>query len=695
MSNRTLCHICQQQFILKRMRYCNAVGQYLCRACCAKKRGFDFCDLKCSYFHFPIPSRYPLASSIIGIGRNGEVSGTTEEFLPIAFDYVSCTVKNVNIDCVDLHTIKLNISYLLQGPEIIAKRLYALEGWKTIHLEEFLKISGVHQPLAPTFVIFLPKHLMVNSNSIVLKVGGQEEDCLVNQTSDFIALPDCYPPLIINNPTDPIYSYYVGKSTVIYTPFKFGKIYNLTLACESSEFFSYYFGLLFPFREVEVLFNSLHSSHMFPVVKSETNIYQPIRSNHYPPKLEYNWHREDNPTPLPPKVDYALPYRDCPLEAKKTNLTNVNFPLKLSNYELIHHKFVLDSKLDSSLYCKVRVTDSPIPVRIYEQIQSLPSYKDFLVYFDLSNFGGQPITVEVISEISGITEQAIERFTIPHPGSGQAARVGVSQCPRIKWGTLETIYKSELVTLKYTISKIDGEKSTLLYQGTKSIKLLPKDYMVWSISDPKGLTRHNTADLIAAWVCPTDRDGLLDMLRGKAKKYHPFGVLLGDQGNTSLEEMTAQVKALYECITNETRIRYVNQPFVFDFGAGGQRVLTPDAVIKTEGGNCIDLTVLFASLMEGLGLNPLIMLTANHAFLGWGNSENPSKMDFLECTCVGVKPFETAQELGRKAFKEHFFLIGSDELFSNNLLLRTKNSQIVDIAKARNSGIFSRVILKA
>ena len=60
-------------------------------------------------------------------------------------------------------------------------------------------------------------------------------------------------------------------------------------------------------------------------------------------------------------------------------------------------------------------------------------------------------------------------------------------------------------------------------------------------------------------------------------------------------------------------INYINVPG--NFFDGSQQCLLPDEVISNGGGNCIDGTLLFASLLEQIGVRPIITYVPGHAFI--------------------------------------------------------------------------------
>lgn len=74
-----------------------------------------------------------------------------------------------------------------------------------------------------------------------------------------------------------------------------------------------------------------------------------------------------------------------------------------------------------------------------------------------------------------------------------------------------------------------------------------------------------------------------------------------------------QMAAIYEAIA-EKAITYCVSPASFE--SQGQRIRTVDDIMTLKMGNCLDMTMLYASCLEAAGLHPLVVLTDNHAFAG-------------------------------------------------------------------------------
>jgi very-short-patch-repair endonuclease len=92
-------------------------------------------------------------------------------------------------------------------------------------------------------------------------------------------------------------------------------------------------------------------------------------------------------------------------------------------------------------------------------------------------------------------------------------------------------------------------------------------------------------------------------------------------GRSALDEYQArnvnrvrqQMAALYAALS-EQNIAYA--PVPASFGAPGQRIRLPDTVLAQKLGNCIELSLLYASCLEAAGIHPLIVLIKGHAFAG-------------------------------------------------------------------------------
>ena len=82
------------------------------------------------------------------------------------------------------------------------------------------------------------------------------------------------------------------------------------------------------------------------------------------------------------------------------------------------------------------------------------------------------------------------------------------------------------------------------------------------------------------------------------------------------------VQALYTAL-QQMGMSYINPPASFE--EQGQKIRTPDQMVKLKMGTCLDLTVLVAACLEQMGLHPWLVLVKGHAFPGvWLEEEDAS-----------------------------------------------------------------------
>jgi hypothetical protein len=86
-----------------------------------------------------------------------------------------------------------------------------------------------------------------------------------------------------------------------------------------------------------------------------------------------------------------------------------------------------------------------------------------------------------------------------------------------------------------------------------------------------------------------------------------------------------------------------------------QLVRLPAEVIDAGGSaNCIDGTVLFASLLEHVNLHPLIFIQPGHALVGWRVFKDKPTCEFLETTVIDKGDFHRALQLGQEQYEQAY-----------------------------------------
>jgi hypothetical protein len=100
-----------------------------------------------------------------------------------------------------------------------------------------------------------------------------------------------------------------------------------------------------------------------------------------------------------------------------------------------------------------------------------------------------------------------------------------------------------------------------------------------------------------------------------------------------------------------------------------------DQSVRDHGANCVDASVLFASILRRIGLRPVLLFRPGHCFTGFYDAAEGGRLVAFETTFLGAAPFSAAEAEGAK------------ELQTTLPYLGTPQYSIVDIAVCRGQGI--------
>ncbi len=126
------------------------------------------------------------------------------------------------------------------------------------------------------------------------------------------------------------------------------------------------------------------------------------------------------------------------------------------------------------------------------------------------------------------------------------------------------------------------------------------------------------------------------------------GIIKSFKGYHGGKEMDvyAQVLSIWNAL-QERGIHYSNliessqsSPVYFS-----QRVRTIEEALNYSQANCVDGTVLFASLLKAIGIDPVLIRVPGHMFLGFYVNKKHTKMEFLETTLLGSEEVVLKKEL--------------------------------------------------
>ena len=156
-----------------------------------------------------------------------------------------------------------------------------------------------------------------------------------------------------------------------------------------------------------------------------------------------------------------------------------------------------------------------------------------------------------------------------------------------------------------------------------------------------------------------------------------------------VNRVLSQAAAIFEAI-RELQLVYCTAPASFE--ESGQRVRLSDTVLQQRRGNCLDLTLLYASCMEAVGLNPLLLLTEDHVFSGvWLEDMSfPEAVQYDDSVvskrlALGVNEIAVAESTavvsGKKCSFDEARQAAEKQLGSGKI------ECVIDVKRARISGI--------
>jgi hypothetical protein len=166
-----------------------------------------------------------------------------------------------------------------------------------------------------------------------------------------------------------------------------------------------------------------------------------------------------------------------------------------------------------------------------------------------------------------------------------------------------------------------------------------------SVSDFYWGEKFANAPFIARWVTP--HDPAVIQLISAARNYVRRGRLAGYElpGN-SASAVAAQVqdesRAIFAAMKH-LGISYVDSISTYgNFASKAERVRLPRETLAMNSANCIDMSVAFASAMENLGMDPVIVLVPGHTFTGVRFARGSPRILYLDLTVLPDGSFERA-----------------------------------------------------
>jgi hypothetical protein len=172
----------------------------------------------------------------------------------------------------------------------------------------------------------------------------------------------------------------------------------------------------------------------------------------------------------------------------------------------------------------------------------------------------------------------------------------------------------------------------------KEIGQRVRTYSVRSINEcllgyvSNGTKYHDTGIFFAAYV--NEDHPMIDQILREALNTRIVTRFLGYQANAA--GVDKQVYALWN-VLQRRKFQYssVANTSLSSNVVFSQRVRTFDDALNSSQINCVDGTVLFASLLRAINMEPILVRVPGHMFVGYYTDSKRTNMNFLETTMIG------------------------------------------------------------
>ena len=206
--------------------------------------------------------------------------------------------------------------------------------------------------------------------------------------------------------------------------------------------------------------------------------------------------------------------------------------------------------------------------------------------------------------------------------------------PEILWryDALRKIEQAEPISV---VAKVEMNHKDLGQKvKTYSVRSINECLIGYKERQPNGTTRYvNTRSFFAAYV--NEENPAIDNILREALNSRIVRKFLGYQRNDSAS-VDRQVYALWY-VLQKRKFRYssISYSSLSSNIVYSQRVRTFDDALQSSQINCVDGSVLFASLLRAINITPVLVQIPGHMFVGYYTDSSRKKLTFLETTMIG------------------------------------------------------------
>jgi hypothetical protein len=209
---------------------------------------------------------------------------------------------------------------------------------------------------------------------------------------------------------------------------------------------------------------------------------------------------------------------------------------------------------------------------------------------------------------------------------------------------------------------------------------------------------YDLSHLFAAFV--DENNPYIDKILSEALRVNVVQRFSGYQG--SPQDVIREVFAIWN-VLQRRGVKYssVTTPSGESRSVMSQHVRFLDEAIQNSQANCVDGTVMFASILYKLGIYPVLVKVPGHMFLGFSTDSQRQQISFLETTLIGEPGLNSSQQnwtfktddgyLSSESYRQFLYArdAGEEEFHkvAPQFNAKTRDYMLIDIQAARSAGV--------
>lgn len=224
---------------------------------------------------------------------------------------------------------------------------------------------------------------------------------------------------------------------------------------------------------------------------------------------------------------------------------------------------------------------------------------------------------------------SVSEFVLPEKGTEYLIY------PDIIWNYEKLKSNKQAIPVSITMNVRANHKDLGQQTKTFSVRSINECLLGYLGKDNK---YHTTYEFFSAYV--NEDNPLIDKILREALNTKIVDRFLGYQSKRK-DYVDKQVYALWN-VLQKRNFRYssISNSSLSSNIVFSQRVRTFDDALQSSQINCVDGSVLFASLLRAINIDPVLVRIPGHMFVGYYTNKQHSEIHFLETTMIGDADME-------------------------------------------------------